>query len=167
MRGVKHMGWGKEPGNDVVREEVLTFVPPPSQPAEIRKALTQIVPKPRSFPTRRSRKLQVISTRGGSLQPRRSFKHFSKDSGIYPEQTRANYFAVKKKLSSNCWCSILNPWQLMSTLLVWRTTNLKKARICLQGQSHEGFQVQNSTTNADAHLLLRLFLAMRARPNLV
>ena len=26
----------------------------------------------------------------------------------------------------------------------------------LQGQNHEGFQVQNSTTNADAHLL-RLF----------
>ena len=29
----------------------------------------------------------------------------------------------------------------------------EKARICLQGQNHEGFQVQNSTTNADAHLL--------------
>ena len=39
----------------------------------------------------------------------------------------------------------------------------EKARICLQGQNHEGFQVQNSTTNADAHLL-RLFLAMQANP---
>ena len=29
----------------------------------------------------------------------------------------------------------------------------EKARICLQGQNHEGFQVLNSTTNADAHLL--------------
>ena len=41
----------------------------------------------------------------------------------------------------------------------------EKARICLQGQNHEGFQVQNSTTNADAHLL-RLFLAVRANPKL-
>ena len=39
----------------------------------------------------------------------------------------------------------------------------EKARICLQGQNHEGFQVQNSTTNADAHLL-RLFLAVQANP---
>ena len=38
-----------------------------------------------------------------------------------------------------------------------------KARIRLQGQNHEGFQVQNSTTNADAHLL-RLFLAVQANP---
>ena len=39
----------------------------------------------------------------------------------------------------------------------------EKARICLQGQNHENFQVQNSTTNADAHLL-RLFLAVQANP---
>ena len=30
-------------------------------------------------------------------------------------------------------------------------------------KNHEGFQVQNSTTNADAHLL-RLFLAVEANP---
>ena len=43
----------------------------------------------------------------------------------------------------------------------------EKARICLQGQklqNHEGFQLQNSTTNADAHLL-RLFLAVQANPD--
>ena len=39
----------------------------------------------------------------------------------------------------------------------------EKAKICLQGQNHEGFQVQNSTTNADAHFL-RLFLAVQANP---
>ena len=39
----------------------------------------------------------------------------------------------------------------------------EKARICLQGQNREGFQVQNSTTNADAHLL-RLFLVVQAHP---
>ena len=38
----------------------------------------------------------------------------------------------------------------------------EKARICLQGQNHEGFQVQNSTTN-DAHLL-RLFLPLQSNP---
>ena len=36
----------------------------------------------------------------------------------------------------------------------------EKARACLQGQNHEGFQVQNSTTDADAYLL-RLFLAVQ------
>ena len=37
----------------------------------------------------------------------------------------------------------------------------EKARICLQGQNHEGFQIHNSTNNADAHLL-RLFLSVYA-----
>ena len=37
----------------------------------------------------------------------------------------------------------------------------EKARICLQGQHHEGFQIHNSTNNADAHLL-RLFLSVYA-----
>ena len=37
----------------------------------------------------------------------------------------------------------------------------EKARICLQGQNHEGFQIHNSTNNADAHLL-RLFLSVHA-----
>ena len=39
----------------------------------------------------------------------------------------------------------------------------EKARMCLQGQNHEGFQVQNSTTNADAHLLRRS-QAVQANP---
>ena len=37
----------------------------------------------------------------------------------------------------------------------------EKARICLQGQNHGGFQIHNSTNNADAHLL-RLFLSVYA-----
>ena len=40
----------------------------------------------------------------------------------------------------------------------------EKARSCLRGQNHEGFQVQNSTPNADADLL-RLFLAVQANPD--
>ena len=39
----------------------------------------------------------------------------------------------------------------------------EKARIFPTGSDREGFQVQNSTTNADAHLL-RLFLAVQANP---
>ena len=39
----------------------------------------------------------------------------------------------------------------------------EKERICLQGQNHEGFQVQKSTTTADAHVL-RLFLAVQVKP---
>ena len=40
------------------------------------------------------------------------------------------------------------------------------SRICLQGQHHEGFQVQSSATNTDAHLL-RPFLAVQANPKYV
>ena len=36
--------------------------------------------------------------------------------------------------------------------------------MCLYGQKHEGFQAQNSTANADAHLL-RLSLAVHANPD--
>ena len=43
-------------------------------------------------------------------------------------ELRARYFASKKKVVMQL---------------------LEKARICLQGQTHEGFHVQNSTTNAD------------------
>ena len=39
----------------------------------------------------------------------------------------------------------------------------ERARICLPGQIHGGFQAQNSTTDADAHLL-RLVLAVQANP---
>ena len=39
----------------------------------------------------------------------------------------------------------------------------KKPRICLQGQNHERFQVETSTTNAYAHHL-RLFLVVQANP---
>ena len=37
----------------------------------------------------------------------------------------------------------------------------EKARMCLQGQNHEGFQIHNSMNNADAHLLC-LFLCVYA-----
>ena len=39
----------------------------------------------------------------------------------------------------------------------------EKPSTCLQGLNHEGLQVQNSTTNADAHLL-HLILAAQANP---
>ena len=38
----------------------------------------------------------------------------------------------------------------------------EKARICLQGQNHEGFQAWNSTANLDARL--RLLLAVHGNP---
>ena len=44
--------WGdvNEPGNDIVRQDVVEFVPPADKPAQSRDALTKIVPKARIIP---------------------------------------------------------------------------------------------------------------------
>ena len=42
-------------------------------------------------------------------------------------------------------------------------TNMRRPEYVFRARNHEGFQVQNSTTNADAHLL-RPFLAVQANP---
>ena len=79
-------------------------------------------------------------------------------------ELRAWYFATMKKVN----CDAVASLQPQTMTAEKKAQGLmgdehEKARVCLQGQNHEGFQVQNSTTNADAHLL-RLFLAFQANP---
>ena len=78
-------------------------------------------------------------------------------------ELRARYFPAKKKIVMQ-----LLIFSLKSMIAEKKAQELvgdeyEKARICLQAQNHEGFQVQNSTTNVDAHLL-RLFLVVQAHP---
>ena len=78
-------------------------------------------------------------------------------------ELRARYFASKKKVVMQLLVFSLKPMTAEKKAQGLVGDEYEKARICLQGQNHEGFQVQNSTTNADAHLL-RLFLAVQANP---
>ena len=78
-------------------------------------------------------------------------------------ELRARYFANKKKVVMQLLVFRLKPMTAEKKAQGLVGDEYEKARICLQGQNHEGFQVQNSTTNADAHLP-RLFLAVQANP---
>ena len=69
-------------------------------------------------------------------------------------ETKARYFAKKQKVVMQLLVFTMKP-------MTAEKRALGLTRICLQGQNHEGFQVHNSTNNADAHLL-RLFLPVYA-----
>ena len=78
----------------------------------------------------------------------------------------ARYFASKKKVVMQLLVFSLKPMTVEKKAQGLVGDEYEKARTCLQGQNHEGFQVQSSTwttTNADAHLL-RLFLGVQANP---
>ena len=79
------------------------------------------------------------------------------------EELRSRYFAAKKKKVKQLLVFRLNPMTAEKQAQGLLGYEYEKAHVCLQGQNHEGFQVQSSTTNADAHLL-RLFLAVQANP---
>ena len=66
---------------------------------------------------------------------------------------RSRYFAAKKKIVVKL--LVFSPKAMSAEKKAQGLAGdvCEKARICLQGQNHEGFQVQNSNTNADAHLL--------------
>ena len=68
-------------------------------------------------------------------------------------EMREKYFAAKKKVVLEWLVFSLKPMTAEKHAAGVTGERYEKARICLQGQNHEGFQVQNSTTNADAHLL--------------
>ena len=67
-------------------------------------------------------------------------------------ELRSRYFASKKKVVMQLLVFSLKPMTAEKKAQGLIGDEHEKARICLQGQNHEGFQVQNSTTNADAHL---------------
>ena len=78
-------------------------------------------------------------------------------------EVRSRYLANKKKVVTQLLVSSLKPMTAEKKAQGLVGDEYEKARICLQGPHHEGFQVPSSTTNADAHLL-RLFLAVQADP---
>ena len=77
---------------------------------------------------------------------------------------RAKYFAAKKTVVMQLLVFNLKPMTADKRAADMMSDKYSKARICLQGENHEGFQVQKSTTNAGAHFL-RLFLAAHAHPD--
>ena len=78
-------------------------------------------------------------------------------------ELRARFVAAKKKVVMQLLAFSLKPMTAEKKEQGLFGDEYEKARICLQVQTHEGFQVQNSSPNADAHLL-RLLLAVQANP---
>ena len=76
-------------------------------------------------------------------------------------ETKARYFAKKQKVVMQLLVFTMKLMTAEKRALGLQGDEYEKARICLQGQNHEGFQIHNSTNNADAHLL-RLFLSVYA-----
>ena len=151
----------------MVRPEVVVFQPPVDQPTQVRDSLTKTVPKARSIPNR------VVMNTSGAQYDRwkqatsKELQAFLKTAWKEPTpEVRSRYFASKKKVVMQLVVTLvfsLKPMTAEKKAQGLVGDEYEKARICLQGQNHEGFQVQNSTTNADAHLL-RLFLAVQANP---
>ena len=154
--------WGEamDPANAVLRPEVVVFQRPVDQPVQVRDSLTNTVPKARIIPNR-----IVMSTSGAQYDrwkhaTQKGLQAFLKTAWKEPTpELRARYFASKKKkVVMQLLVFSLKPMTAETKAQGLAGDEYEKGRICLQGHNHEGFQVQNSTTNADAHLL-RLFLA--------
>ena len=135
---------------------------------QVRDALTKTVPKARIIPNR-----IVMSTTGVQRDrwkqaTQKELQAFLNTAWKEPTpELRARYFANKMKVVMQLLVFSLKPTTAEKKGQGLVGDEYEKARICLQGQNHEGFQVQNSTTNADAHdaaHLLRLFLAVQANP---
>ena len=77
------------------------------------------------------------------------------------QELQFRYFAAKKKAVMQLPVFSLKPIAAEKRAMALQGAECEKARTCLQGQNHEGFQVQSSTTNADPRLLC-LFLAVQA-----
>ena len=127
--------WGKVPGpgNDAAIDEALTFVPPASQPWEIRKALTRIAPKAKIIP--KEKELQAF-LKGAWKTP--------------TDQARAKYFVAKKKVVMQLLFFSLKPMTADKRATGMTGTSMRKP---IYACNHEDFQVQISTTNALADLL--------------
>ena len=155
-----HWGDVNEVGNDHVRQEVLDFVCPAQQPEQLRDSLTKTVPKARIIPNK-----VVMPTTGDQYE--RWKQATSKELNAFLKtkeptaETKARYFAKKQKVVMQLLVFTLKPMTAEKRALGLQGDEYEKARICLQGQNHEGFQIHNSTNNADAHLL-RLFLSAYA-----
>ena len=144
--------WGEEtdPANAVQRPEVLVIQPPVDQPMQVRDSLTKTVPKARIIPNR-----IVMSTSGAQYDrwkqaSQKELQAFLKTAWKEPApELRARYFANKKKVVMQLLVFSLKPM----TVEKKAQGLVGDVREGQRFQNHEGFQVQNSTTNADAHLL--------------
>ena len=149
-------------GTDHVRQEVLDFVCPTQQPEQLRTSLTKTVPKARIIPNK-----VVMQTKGDQYErwkqaTAKELHAFLKTAWKEPTaETKARYFAKKQKVVMQLLVFTMKPMTAEKRALGLQGDEYEKARICLQGQHHEGFQLHNSTNNADAHLL-RLFLSVYA-----
>ena len=158
--------WGEatDPANAVVRPDVVVFQPPIDQPMQARDSLTKTLPKARIIPNR-----IVMSTSGAQYErwkqaTQKELQAFLKTAWKVPTpELRVHDFTNQKKVVMQLLVFSLKPMTAEKKAQGLVGDEYEKASICLQGQNHEGFQVQNSTTNADAHLL-RLFLAVLANP---
>ena len=156
--------WGdvNEADNDHVRQEVLDFVCPTHQPDQLRTSLTKTVPKARIIPNK-----VVMQTKGDQYErwkqaTSKELQAFLKTAWKEPTaETKARYFARKQKVVMQLLVFTMKPMTAEKRALGLQGDEYEKARICLQGQTHEGFQIHNSTNNADAQLL-RLFLSVYA-----
>ena len=157
-------GIDRGPANAVVLPEVVVFQPPVDQTAQARDFLTKTVPKARIIPNR-----VVMSTSGAQYDrwkqaTSQELQAFLKTAWKEPTpEVRSRYFASKKKVVMQLLVFSLKPKTAEKKPQGLVGDEYEKTRICLQGQNHEGFQVQNSSTNADAHLL-RLFSTVQANP---
>ena len=156
--------WGdvNEAGNDHVRQEVLDFACPTQQPEQLRDSLTKTVPKARIVPNKLVMQTKRDQYERWKQATSKELNTFLKTAWKEPTaETKPRYFAKKQKVVMQLLVFTLKPMTAEKRALGLQGEEYEKARICLQGQNHEGFQVHNSTNNADAHLL-RLFLSVFA-----
>ena len=158
LRLAKH----STPHNNQVRQEVLDFVCPTHQPEHFRTSLTKTVPKARIIPNK-----VVMQTKGDQYErwkqaTLKELQAFLKTAWKeLTAETKARYFAKKQKVVMQLLVFTMKPMTAEKRALGLQGDECEKARICLQGQNHEDFQIHNSTNNADAHLL-RLFFSVYA-----
>ena len=135
---------------------------PTHQPDQLRTSLTKTVPKARIIPNK-----VVMQTKGDQYErwkqaTSKELQVFLKTAWKEPTaETKARYFARKQKVVMQLLDFTMKPMTAEKRALGLQGDEYEKARICLQGQNHEGFQIHNSTNNADAHLV-RLFLSVYA-----
>ena len=157
--------WGEvtEPDNYVVKQEALTCVRPAALPSKILKALTQMVPKTKIIPNKTVTQATGDQYERWKRATENELQAFLKGTWKTPtDQMQAKCFAAKRKVVTQLLVFSLKPMTADKRVAGMTGDEYeKKTCICL---NHEGFQVQNSTTNADVHLL-RLLLAVHAHPN--
>ena len=157
--------WGdvNEAGNDQVRQEVLDFVCPTHQPEQLRNSLTKTVPKARTIPNK-----VVMQTKGDQYErwkqaTSKELQAFLKTAWKEPTaETKARYFAKKQKVVMQLLVFTMKPMTAEKRALRLQGDEYEKARICLQGQNHEGFRFITAPRMLMLTFIVCSCLSMRA-----